>query len=77
MPGCVADGETVDVAIAEAHDAFELWQGGRGGTAGQGALPVPKSPHQRLATRAAAESVRLNQLAATDLAPRVGRRQRG
>ena len=24
---CVADGETVDVAIAEAHDAFGLWQG--------------------------------------------------
>lgn len=30
LPGCVADGETVDAAIAEAHDAFELWQGGQG-----------------------------------------------
>ena len=25
LPGCVADGETVDAAIAEAHDAFKAW----------------------------------------------------
>ena len=25
LPGCVADRETVDAAIAEAHDAFKAW----------------------------------------------------
>lgn len=25
LPGCMADGETVQQAIAEAHDAFEAW----------------------------------------------------
>lgn len=25
LPGCIADGETVQQAIAEAHDAFEAW----------------------------------------------------
>ena len=25
LPGCIADGETVEQAIAEAHDAFEAW----------------------------------------------------
>ena len=25
LPGCMADGETVEQAIAEAHDAFEAW----------------------------------------------------
>ena len=27
LPGCVVDGETVDAAIAEAHDAFKVWAG--------------------------------------------------
>ena len=25
LPGCVADGETIDAALAEAHDAFNAW----------------------------------------------------
>lgn len=25
LPGCMADGETVGQAIAEAHDAFKAW----------------------------------------------------
>lgn len=25
LPGCIADGETVEQAIAEAHDAFKAW----------------------------------------------------
>ena len=25
LPGCMADGETVEQAIAEVHDAFDAW----------------------------------------------------
>ena len=25
LPGCIADGETIDTAIAEARDAFTAW----------------------------------------------------
>lgn len=25
LPGCIADGETVEQAMAEAHDAFKAW----------------------------------------------------
>ena len=78
LPACVADGETVDAAIAEAHDAFKVWVAAE--QLSKGALPapktssgqcvqrIPKSLHRRLATRAAAEGVRLKQLAAAYLA---------
>ena len=78
LPGCVADGETIDAAIAEAHDAFKAWAAAE--QQDKGALPapktysgqfvqrIPKSLHRRLAARAAAEGVSLNQLAATYLA---------
>ena len=78
LPGCVADGETIDAAIAEAHDAFTAWaaaeQQDRGELpapktySGQFVQRIPKSLHRRLATRAAAEGVSLNQLSATYLA---------
>ena len=78
LPGCMADGETIDAAIAEAHDAFKAWataeQEDRGELpppktySGQFVQRIPKSLHRRLATRAAAEGVSLNQLAATYLA---------
>ena len=78
LPGCMADGETIDAAIAEAHDAFKAWataeQEDRGELpppktySGQFVQRIPKSLHQRLATRAAAEGVSLNELAATYLA---------
>ena len=74
----MADGETVDAAIAEAHDVFKAWaaaeQQDRGAFpapktySGQFVQRIPKSLHRPLAIRAAAEGVRLNQLAATDLA---------
>ena len=86
LPGCVADGETVDAAIAEARDAFKAWaaaeQQDRGALptpktySGQFVQRIPKSLHQRLARRAAAEGESLNQLAATYLA-QISRRQRG
>lgn len=78
LPGCIADGETIDDAVAEARDAFKAWAMAE--IEDKGSLPVPKSYsgqfvqripktlHMRLAKRAASEGVSLNQLAATLLA---------
>ena len=78
LPGCVADGETIDEAVAEARDAFDAWamaeQEDRGDLpaprtySGQFVQRVPKTLHMRLAKRAASEGISLNQLAATLLA---------
>lgn len=78
LPGCVADGETVEEAIAEARDAFKAWTMAE--QEDPGALPapktysgqfvqrIPKTLHMRLARRAESEGVSLNHLAATLLA---------
>ena len=78
LPGCIADGETIDEAISEARDAFTAWVMAE--MEDKGSLPppktysgqfvqrIPKTLHMRLATRAACEGVSLNQLAATFLA---------
>jgi len=78
LPGCIADGETIDDAVAEARDAFNA--GAMAEMEDKGGLPAPKSYsgqfvqripktlHMRLAKRAASEGVSLNQLAATLLA---------
>ena len=78
LPGCVADGQTIDEAIAEARDAFTAWATAE--REDKGELPRPKTYsgqfvqrisrtlHMRLARRAASEGVSLNQLAATFLA---------
>ena len=78
LPGCMADGETIEAAIAEAHDAFKAWataeREDRGDLpppktySGQLVQHIPKSLRRRLATRAAAEGVSLNELATTYLA---------
>lgn len=78
LPGCIADGETIDDAVAEARDAFAAWTAAE--LEDTGSLPaprtysgqfvqrIPKTLHMRLAKRAASEGVSLNQLAATFLA---------
>lgn len=78
LPGCIADGETLDAAIAEARDAFMAWTAaeledkGRLQSiktySGHFVQRIPKSLHRRLANRAASEGVSLNQLAAMFLA---------
>ena len=78
LPGCLADGETVEVAIAEARDAFEAWTTAEREDAGTLPAPktysgqfvqrIPKTLHMRLARRAESEGVSLNHLAATLLA---------
>ena len=80
----MADGETIEQAITEAQDAFEAWamaeRQDKGDLptpkaySGQFVQRIPKSLHRRLATRAAAEGVSLNQLAATYLAQGLGGR---
>ncbi len=78
LPGCMADGETVALAVAEARDAYEAWTTAEREDKGELPTPktysgqfvqrIPKSLHQRLARRAATEGVSLNQLAAMFLA---------
>ena len=82
LPGCIADGETIDAAIVEARDAFTAWTMAE--REDQGELPapktysgqfvqrIPKTLHTRLVKRAASEGVSLNQLAATLLAQGLG-----
>src|SRR5436309_3563551 len=81
LPGCMADGETVEEAFAEAESAIESWikTAKEFGDlipdpvtskrfSGQWRLRVPKSLHAALAMRAKYEGVSLNLLAATILA---------
>ena len=78
LPGCIADGETIDAAVSEARDAFDAWtmaeleDTGRlpslKNYSGQFVQRIPKTLHRRLARRAASEGVSLNQLATMFLA---------
>ena len=78
LPGCVADGATIDEALVEARDAFAAWtmaeREDKGGLpqpktySGQFVQRIPRTLHMRLARQAAVEGVNLNQLAATFLA---------
>ncbi len=78
LPGCLADGESIEEAVEEARDAFTAWmmaeQEDRGTMpapkkySGQFVQRIPKSLHMRLAKRAQSEGVSLNQLTSTLLA---------
>jgi antitoxin HicB len=83
LPGCIADGATIDEAIAEASDAFKAWvmaeqQDNNGKLpkpktySGQFVQRIPKSLHRQLAKRAETEGVSLNQLATTLLTQGLG-----
>ncbi|MXW87453.1 MAG: toxin-antitoxin system HicB family antitoxin [Boseongicola sp. SB0673_bin_14] len=84
-PGCIADGETPEEAMAEGADALESYRNtlrelGRSIPAsgdvfgGQWRQRVPKSLHAALARRADHEGVSLNMLVTTMLAEGLGRR---
>ncbi len=85
IPGCMADGETIDEAIRAAEDALKSWLA----TAqefgdyipapqtsekysGQFRLRIPKTLHAILASQAKKEGVSLNLFAATLLASGLG-----
>jgi antitoxin HicB len=85
---CIADGETVEEAIANGHDAliatisklkvkgFPIPTPNKGGVAsGKFVARVPKTIHAHLAARAKAEGVSLNALVLTFLAEGLGRRE--
>ena len=81
LPGCMADGQTIEEAISEAHDAFCAWRQAEledkqtmpepKSYSGQFVQRISKSLHSKLAQRAKAEGVSLNQFAATLLAQGV------
>lgn len=78
LPGCIADGATIDEAIHEARDAFHAWTMAEQEDKGQVPMPktysgqfvqrIPKTLHRQLAQRAEYEGVSLNQLTTTLLA---------
>lgn len=83
LPGCIADGKTMDEAMEEARDAFTAWTEAE--MEDRGVLPAPKTDtgqfvlrtprtlQVRLAKRAASDGVSLNQLASTLLARGLAR----
>jgi len=87
LPGCMADGETPEEAVAEAKDAFECWmeaqkEWGRvypkptvSGMSGKFVQRLPKSLHSKLVKRAKQEGVSLNTLVLTFIAEGIGKRQ--
>lgn len=91
LTGCMADGETIDEAIANGADAQRSWietakefgdpvpppsRPPDETYSGRWNMRVPRSLHRRLAERARAEGVSLNTLAVTLLAEGLGRRAR-
>ena len=72
LPGCMADGESVEQAVAEAADAEESWlrtreELGVPEPSGRFVLRLPKSLHARLTARARQEGVSMNTLAVSYL----------
>ena len=87
LPGCMADGETVEQALAEIESAIKSWietakefndsipkPSIASNYSGQWRMRVPKHLHAALALHAKEEGVSLNMLAATLLAEGIGKR---
>ena len=85
LPGCIADGETIEEALQEIEGAIDAWvktakefgdsiptPSISSNFSGQWRIRVPKHLHAALALRAKEEGVSLNMLAATLLAEGVG-----
>lgn len=85
LPGCMADGETIEAALHEAEDAMKSWiatakKHGENipeptlaaNFSGQWRVRLPKSLHAALVLRAKQEGVSLNTLTAVLLARAMG-----
>ena len=85
LPGCVADGATIEDAIENSQDALKSWLKTAeefgdpipepsipSKYSGQWRLRIPKSLHAALVLKAKQEGVSLNTLAATLLAANLG-----
>lgn len=88
LPGCMADGPTVESALKEASDAQNAWlktaaefndaipePSISSKFSGQWRIRLPKSLHAALAMRAKFEGVSLNMLATSLLARGLGHRE--
>jgi antitoxin HicB len=87
LPGCMSDGESIEEAIDNGRDAFQMWmetyieqcrelpKPGSVGSSGKFVQRVPKSLHSRLAAFAKSEGVSMNTLVATMLAESLGKRE--
>lgn len=85
LPGCMADGETPEEAVADARGAFACWMEahladgrpvptpGIANASGKFVQRLPRSIHARLQRRAKAEGVSLNQLVTAYVAEGLGR----
>ena len=87
LPGCVADGETVDEAVRAIESAIVAWiktakefgdpipkSKNIAQYSGQWRIRVPKHLHAALAFQAKEEGVSLNMLASTLLAEGIGKK---
>jgi predicted RNase H-like HicB family nuclease len=90
LPGCIADGETLEETMANGRDAFSAWMSARAHIGkpipkptrhGEAADPVrlvqrlPRSLHASLVARAKAEGTSLNTLVTMLLAESLGRHE--
>lgn len=85
LPGCMADGATINEAINNGQDAIDIWietaremnrpipkPGDWEKQSGKWVQRVPKSMHLRLVTKAQEEGVSLNTLVITMLSEALG-----
>ncbi|HEY3300498.1 MAG TPA: type II toxin-antitoxin system HicB family antitoxin [Methylophilaceae bacterium] len=88
FPGCIADGNSADEAIANFETAAEAWVEGAlhqgfgireplnfDGASGKLALRIPRSLHRDVAEMADLEGVSINQLIASSIAMYVGQKR--
>lgn len=89
LPGCMSDGETVEEAVTNGHDAVRCWlkaakDSGRSipqpgafeQQSGKWVQRVPKSIHLQLVEKAEEEGVSLNTLVIAILAEALGKDKR-
>lgn len=90
LPGCMADGETPEQAIADARGAFACWMaahledgrpvpmpGGADATPVRFVQRLPRSVHAALKALAARDGVSMNTMATVLIAEGIGVRHRG
>lgn len=88
LPGCLADGETIEEAVENGSDALHSWlatakefkdhiPSPSSGQSGKWVQRVPKSLHARLVAKAAKEGVSLNTMVVSLIAEGLGRRATG
>ena len=80
LPGCMADGESIEQAMAEAVDAEESWlktreELGVSEPSGRFVVRLPKSLHAKLSARAKQEGVSMNTLTVSYLSGGVERKK--